>query len=51
MRSTWGDLTDDDLDQAKGDTETLIGRIKEKTGDTMENIRSQLDKLMNDEND
>lgn len=51
IRSTWGDLTDDDFDQARGNTETLIGKIKEKTGDTVENIRSKLDELLTDEND
>jgi len=51
IRSTWGDLTDDDFDQARGDTETLIGKIKEKTGDTVENIRTKLDELMKDETD
>jgi uncharacterized protein YjbJ (UPF0337 family) len=48
IRSTWGDLTDDDFDRAKGDSESLIGRIKELTGDTVENIRSKLDELMGD---
>lgn len=49
IRSTWGDITDDDFQQAKGDTENLIGRIKEKTGDTIENIRRKMDKLLSDE--
>ena len=51
IRSTWGDLTDDDFDQAQGNTETLIGKIKERTGDTIENIRTKLDELMKDESD
>ncbi|MEO6198286.1 MAG: CsbD family protein [Dehalococcoidia bacterium] len=49
IRSTWGDLTDDDFEQAKGDSENLIGRIKEKTGDTIENIRTKLDGLLSAE--
>jgi uncharacterized protein YjbJ (UPF0337 family) len=51
IRSTWGDLTDDDFDRAKGDQENLIGRIKELTGDTVENIRSKLDELMDGDDD
>jgi uncharacterized protein YjbJ (UPF0337 family) len=49
IRSTWGDLTDDDFDRAEGDKENLVGRIKEITGDTVENIRSKLDELMGDD--
>jgi uncharacterized protein YjbJ (UPF0337 family) len=41
-RSIWGDLTDDDFDKAQGDTESLIGRIKEKTGETTDDIRRKL---------
>lgn len=42
-RQAWGDLTDDDLDVAEGNIDELIGRIKEKTGETAEEIRSRLD--------
>jgi uncharacterized protein YjbJ (UPF0337 family) len=45
IRETWGDLTDDDVDQARGNTENLIGRIKEKTGDTVENIQRKLQEI------
>jgi uncharacterized protein YjbJ (UPF0337 family) len=51
IRSTWGDLTDDDIDQAHGDTENLIGRIKEKTGETVEDIRQKLDDLFSGDDD
>jgi uncharacterized protein YjbJ (UPF0337 family) len=44
-RAMWGDLTDDDFDKAKGNTENLIGRIKEKTGEATEDIRRKLDDL------
>jgi uncharacterized protein YjbJ (UPF0337 family) len=43
IRSTWGDLTDDDFDKAQGNVESLIGRIKEKTGETVEDIQRKLD--------
>jgi uncharacterized protein YjbJ (UPF0337 family) len=44
-RAIWGDLTDDDFDKAQGNTENLIGRIKEKTGETYEEIQSKLQDL------
>ena len=48
-RSIWGDLTDDDFDQARGDTENLIGRIKEKTGETRDEIRRKLNELFDED--
>lgn len=43
-RQIWGDLTDDDVDVAHGNVEELIGRIKERTGETAEDIRERLDR-------
>ena len=48
-RSIWGDLTDDDFDKAQGNVENLIGRIKEKTGETAEEIRQKLGDIFDDE--
>jgi uncharacterized protein YjbJ (UPF0337 family) len=42
-RQIWGDLTDDDLDVAQGNVEELIGRIKERTGETAEAIEERLE--------
>lgn len=42
-RQIWGDLTDDDLDIARGNVEELVGKIKERTGETTEAIRDRLD--------
>ena len=42
-RQLWGDLTDDDLDVAEGNYEEMIGRIKERTGETAAQIRQRLD--------
>jgi uncharacterized protein YjbJ (UPF0337 family) len=44
-RSIWGDLTDDDFDKAQGNVENLIGRIKEKTGETTDDIQRKLGDL------
>jgi uncharacterized protein YjbJ (UPF0337 family) len=48
-RAMWGDLTDDDFDKAQGNTENLIGRIKEKTGEATDDIRRKLDDLFKEE--
>ena len=42
-RKIWGVLTDDELDQAKGDYERTIGIIKEKTGLAGEEVERRLD--------
>lgn len=44
-RRLWGDLTDDDLDVAEGNYEEIVGRIKERTGESAEEIRSRLDDM------
>jgi uncharacterized protein YjbJ (UPF0337 family) len=42
-RQLWGDLTDDDLDGAEGNYDEMIGRIKERTGESAEEIQRRLD--------
>ncbi|MEX2622328.1 MAG: CsbD family protein [Acidimicrobiia bacterium] len=41
-RQAWGNLTDDDVDVVEGNFEELVGRIKERTGESAEEIRSRL---------
>ncbi|MEX1005784.1 MAG: CsbD family protein, partial [Acidimicrobiia bacterium] len=43
-KKTWGNLTDDDLDVAEGNYDELVGNIKEKTGESEEDIRTRLDR-------
>ena len=43
-KQSWGNLTDDDLDVAEGNYEEMIGKIKEKTGESEEAIRERLDR-------
>ncbi len=43
-KQAWGNLTDDDLDVAEGEYDEMVGRIKEKTGETEEAIRDRLDR-------
>ncbi len=42
-RKMWGHLTDDDVDVAEGNFEELVGKIKERTGETEESIRELLE--------
>jgi uncharacterized protein YjbJ (UPF0337 family) len=49
IRSAWAGITDDDFEHARGDMERLIGRIKEKTGESAEDIRARLDDVLQEE--
>jgi uncharacterized protein YjbJ (UPF0337 family) len=42
-RQSWGELTDDDLDVAEGNYEEFVGRIKERTGESIEDIKRRLE--------
>jgi len=42
-KSLWGNLTDDELLEAEGDYERLLGVVREKTGKTREEIEKLLD--------
>ena len=44
IRERWGQLTDDDFQQVKGDTEKLVGVIQQKTGQSRREIEAFLDK-------
>ena len=48
IRSVWGRVTDDDIERARGNVENLIGRIKERTGESAETIRAKLGELFGD---
>jgi uncharacterized protein YjbJ (UPF0337 family) len=45
LRQRWGQLTDDDLPQIRGDAEQLIGAIQRKTGEAREEIAHYLHEL------
>jgi uncharacterized protein YjbJ (UPF0337 family) len=42
-QQSWGKLTDDDLDVAEGNYEEFVGRIKERTGESAEDIKRKLE--------
>jgi len=43
-KKIWGNLTDDELNKAEGDYDKAIGVIKERTGESLEDIESKLDR-------
>jgi len=45
IRSKWGQVTDDDIERAKGDAQQLVGIIKEKTGKTSQEIERELNRM------
>jgi uncharacterized protein YjbJ (UPF0337 family) len=51
IRSTWGDVTDDDIDRSEGNVETLVGKIKERTGEAGDSIKKKLDGIFGDDSD
>jgi uncharacterized protein YjbJ (UPF0337 family) len=38
MKKRWGQLTDDDITEARGDMQKLMGRIRERSGDNQQEI-------------
>jgi len=48
MRKQWGKLTDDDLEQAKGQRDLLLGKIQEHYGENKEKVAKTVDKLTAD---
>ena len=42
-KDNWGKLTDDDLDQAEGHRDKLIGKVQEKYGIARDEAEKQVD--------
>jgi uncharacterized protein YjbJ (UPF0337 family) len=42
IKRKWGQVTDDDLTQARGSIEKLVGKIQERSGDQREAIEKWL---------
>ena len=45
MKAKWGKLTDDEIDQAEGNSEKLAGILQEKYGLEKEEAKKEGDKL------
>jgi uncharacterized protein YjbJ (UPF0337 family) len=43
IKRKWGQVTDDDLKEAEGNMEKLIGKIQERSGERREAIEKWLD--------
>lgn len=41
-RETWGDITDDEFEQAKGDAQQLAGLVQERYGRTREEAEKEV---------
>lgn len=42
LKEKWADLTDDDLQFAKGKETELVGRIQKRTGETRETVEKAI---------
>ena len=47
IKAQWGKLTDDDLTQAKGDSEYLAGKLQERYGIAQEEAEKQVREFRN----
>jgi uncharacterized protein YjbJ (UPF0337 family) len=45
IREAWASLTDDELEEAQGNWEQLVGKIQAKTGETVAVIERKLDDI------
>ncbi len=45
IQKAWGKLTDDELEEAKGDANSLAGLVQRKYGIAQEEARTKLNKL------
>jgi uncharacterized protein YjbJ (UPF0337 family) len=43
VRKQWGKLTDDDLEQARGERDKIVGKIQERYGIAREEANRQLE--------
>lgn len=45
LRKAWGDLTDDEVEQTKGNMESISGLIQQKFGLTKDQAKERLEKV------
>lgn len=43
VQAKWGEITDDEFDQVKGNRERLIGLVQEKYGKKKDDVRKEVD--------
>ncbi len=42
VQKLWGNITNDDLEKAKGDSKILVGLIQQKLGKTQDNVEEKV---------
>jgi uncharacterized protein YjbJ (UPF0337 family) len=47
----WGDLTDQELDSARGNWDQFVGTVKEKTGETVDAIQDKFNEWTDGDDD
>jgi uncharacterized protein YjbJ (UPF0337 family) len=47
LREAYGDLTDDDVEEAKGDREKMEGVLQQKLGKSKDEVRQTVDRILN----
>jgi uncharacterized protein YjbJ (UPF0337 family) len=48
IKETWGDLTDDELDQVSGKYDVLVGKLQEKYGYSRQEAEKEIDDFLNE---
>lgn len=43
IKETWGELTDDEIDQIEGNADKLVGKLQEKYGYTREEAEEEIE--------
>lgn len=51
VKETWGELTDDEIDQISGKYDQLVGKLQEKYGYTREEAEDEVDDFLNSHED
>ena len=49
VRSQWGKLTDDELDQINGNSEQLVGLLQERYGYAKDRAQREVDTFLSDQ--
>ena len=50
LKEHWGELTDDDLQQAEGSTDQLVGVVQQKTGAARSEVERFIDSILDNSN-
>lgn len=46
VQERWGELTDDEIDQIKGERTQLVGKIQERYGKTRQEAENEVDEFL-----